>query len=326
MTSPVLKPSSPSSIVDHTMTAVYYRDIAKHWANLGDHLRAAQFLFQACVLRMDNIMDGIHTEHILTSIDNTLKLLEQLNCSDPLVQSTIKSYYYMMLARNASINKEPTETIKSLYQQQIDAVCEAITLSEQTQFKSCLTVENVEQVLLTGKIIYKINDQLPMYQTFIDQYTHNQKVARLYVSRAMASTVIAQLNQKSYNPIDDLTKAIQLDNTFAEAYHRRAIYYKSIQDFEKSRIDYLKSAVITTPGSFDKCSRYYNGAMLLISNKDVDDDTLIRFLQLYDVALKEEKLAEMIHGDARPKHIWDYQQAKEICDHTYGQFYKMGVL
>jgi hypothetical protein len=52
------QPTGPQSIVDITMTALYYRDIAKHWESLGDYKRSALFLFQAFILRMDSVMDS----------------------------------------------------------------------------------------------------------------------------------------------------------------------------------------------------------------------------------------------------------------------------
>lgn len=52
-------PTTPQTIVDYTMTALFYRDISKHWFNQGQYERAAQFLFQASILRVDAIIDGM---------------------------------------------------------------------------------------------------------------------------------------------------------------------------------------------------------------------------------------------------------------------------
>jgi tetratricopeptide (TPR) repeat protein len=266
-------------------------------------------------------------------LDLVAKLVQNL-AEEKLVQLIIKSYQAMIQARESSIKKEPTSETKRYYQQQYDLLSEAIPLlSQGSTLDSCMPSndDHIMIVLSSGKVHYMISDELPMYQTFYDHYTHDQKAARLYVALAMAKTSIAALDDcldSSKETLDHYNRAIELDQTYAEAYHRRALYYKGNGQLEKAQMDYLKSAVITPPGAFEKCARYYNGAMLLamISKQKGDttmnDDSLIRFLQLYDVALKEEKMAEMMHADKKPSNIWDYKDAKQVCDAMYAQVYK----
>lgn len=246
----------------------------------------------------------------------------------------LESLHLMLQARVASLENSPKDTIKKFYQQQLELLTQAIDLiSQGVKLGSCLPKDdkNITDVHINGKVAYrpyKSDDLTPLYETFVDFYTDDQKFAFVYMSRAMARTSIAALDgqkDSSQETLDDFNKSIELDPAFAEAYHRRAIFFKINGILEKSQMDYLRSAVITTPGAFEKSSRYYNGAMLLVSisqqngEKVMSDDTLVRFLKLYDVALKEEKLAEMMHNDQRPKNIWDFKEAKEICDALYSK-------
>ena len=132
--------------------------------------------------------------------------------------------------------------------------------------------------------------------------------------------------------IEELTRAIEIDNKSSIAYFFRAASYHSIEEYDEAMLDYTKAI------SLDKkmTDAYYNRAKIILSRKDIQNPDIKRAIADLEKALElDENFADALYAMAAAyKKLEDYHKSLEFLEkllqvspeHVFGRALKKLIL
>ena len=112
--------------------------------------------------------------------------------------------------------------------------------------------------------------------------------------------------------IENLDKAIALNNTSNIAYFYRGAVYHSMEEYDNALLDYTKAILLD-----DKMvDAYYNRAKIILSRKDIENPDIKKAISDLEKAIElNEKFEDALYAvSAAYKRIGDYHKSLEYLE------------